>query len=154
MSEFLCKNQDKTIKDAIEILQVRLDAKRCEPLLNSYSTLKDFLVLKFSELSTEHFAIIYQDADLRYIKQETLFMGSSNCCSVYPKEIVKNALLNNASAIVIVHNHPGGRTMPSDSDISLTKEISSILKIVDISVTDHIVVSGSSTFSFHEQGIL
>ena len=83
-----------------------------------------------------------------------MFRGTVTQTSVYPREVVRDALRLNSSAVVLVHNHPSGVPEPSLADESLTKTLSSALALVDVRVFDHFVVGGSSIVSFAERGLL
>ena len=81
--------------------------------------------------------------------------GTVNQAAVYPREILKNALLTGASAIILCHNHPDGHPKPSDADLTLTRTIKEACKLFDVLLHDHIVLgSESAVFSFREEGIL
>ncbi|HCD06430.1 MAG TPA: hypothetical protein DEQ60_14015, partial [Methylophaga sp.] len=72
--------------------------------------------------------------------------------SVYPREVVKQALKYNAAAVIFAHNHPSGVAEPSQSDIQITKRLRSALELVDIRVLDHIIVGDAETTSLAELG--
>ena len=80
--------------------------------------------------------------------------GTVNQAVVYPREIIRHALLIGSSCIILVHNHPSGHPRPSDADIRLTKAIHDIAKMLDILVHDHIIIGGERFFSFREEGIM
>lgn len=73
---------------------------------------------------------------------------------VYPREVVKRALELNASAIILVHNHPSGDPMPSADDITMTQKIAETAKPLGIAIHDHIVVGKGSHASFRSLGLL
>lgn len=74
--------------------------------------------------------------------------------SVYPREVVKAALKQNAAAVILAHNHPSGVAEPSKSDELLTHSLKQTLALIDVWVLDHFVVAGSSIVSFAEMGLL
>ena len=74
--------------------------------------------------------------------------------SVYPREVVKTALAHNAGGVILAHNHPSGMAEPSVADRMLTKTLKETLAVVDVKLLDHIIVAGSNTWSFAEQGLL
>lgn len=80
--------------------------------------------------------------------------GTTNQAVVYPREIIKHALLSGANALVLIHNHPSGEIRPSDYDIRLTKTIYEIAKSLDVLVHDHIIIGGDKWFSFREEGLM
>jgi DNA repair protein RadC len=83
-----------------------------------------------------------------------LFRGTINEASVYPREVVKEALRFNAAAVIFSHNHPSGSPEPSQADKLLTRRLKEGLALVDVRTLDHIVVGGKTTTSFSERGLL
>jgi DNA repair protein RadC len=80
--------------------------------------------------------------------------GTINHTPVYPREILSRALALNASAVILVHNHPSGDPKPSEADIKLTDELRKILKVSDITVYDHIIIGGQGIYSFRQNGLM
>ena len=72
--------------------------------------------------------------------------------SVYPREVVKEALARNAASVMLAHNHPSGSPEPSESDLLLTRALVQALALVDIRILDHFVVAGQQVHSFAEHG--
>ena len=105
-------------------------------------------------LDHERFGIIYLDKRHRVIKIEILFRGTIDGASVYPREVVKACLRENAAAVVLFHNHPSGVAEPSHADEAITDAISAALKLVDVRVIDHIIIAGTTAVSLAEQGKL
>ena len=102
----------------------------------------------------ELFKVIFLDSNNMILKDEVMQHGSTNIIMVYPKEIVKRAVLVDATAVIIVHNHPSGKPKPSKSDIVITKNITTALNIFNIVLHDHIIISKHSYFSFNEHDII
>lgn len=90
--------------------------------------------------SREQFGCLLLDQQNQMIKFKILFQGTINQAVVYPREIVKYALINNAAAAIITHNHPSGDTKPSEADKHLTQEIFKALKLLEIRLLDHIII--------------
>ena len=84
---------------------------------------------------------------------EELFRGTLTQTSVYPREVVKEALAHGAVSVILAHNHPSGSTIPSLSDRGLTQRIKRAFAVFDIHVLDHLLV-GKSILSFAEFGLL
>lgn len=122
--------------------------------LNSPENVKKYLQLLIGSKPFESFAVLFLDVKLRLIECEELFRGSLTNARVYPREVIKRALHHNAASVILAHNHPSGQIDPSQSDISLTKELKKALCMVEINVLDHIVVAENLTYSFAEHGIL
>jgi DNA repair protein RadC len=104
--------------------------------------------------TVEEFTIAYLNASNRLIKTVTAFKGTINETAIFPREIVKQALLNNAAAVVLAHNHPGESSKPSQADISATKNLKAALDTVNVKVLDHIIVCGDHFTSLAELGLL
>ena len=85
---------------------------------------------------------------------EELFRGTIDSASVYPREVVKQALACNAAAVILVHNHPSGDPEPSDADRRITQRLTEALGLVEIRIIDHIVVGTEGCSSFAELGYL
>jgi DNA repair protein RadC len=133
-------------------MKARLQAQGCK--LSGPRTVKEYLKLKLAELKVETFGILLLDAQNCLIKDATLFIGSIAHCSIYPREIVKESLMNHAISVVIYHNHPSGNEGPSSEDMRCTKKIKAALELIDVRLVDHIIIGGFKTFSFVEEGLL
>jgi len=102
----------------------------------------------------EVFGVLLLDQQHRVIRYQELFQGTINQASVYSREVVKVALLNNAAAVILVHNHPSGDPNPSMADKSLTKAIEEALGLIDIRTLDHLVVASEGYRSLAQMGWL
>ena len=100
------------------------------------------------------FGVIHLDAQNRVIDYVEMFRGTVSQTSVYPREVVKEALARNSAALLLVHNHPSGAAEPSRADEMLTQTLKSALALVDVRVLDHLIVAGSAILSFAERGLL
>lgn len=123
--------------------------------LTSPQAVRDWLRLSLGGLQHEVFVALWLDAQNRLISTEELFRGTLTQTSVYPREVVKRALANNAGAVILAHNHPSGVTDPSSADIALTSTLKQALALIEVKVLDHFVVaSGISPLSFAERGLI
>jgi DNA repair protein RadC len=120
-------------------------------LLTSPTLVRDYLKLKIGSLEHEVFSVIYLNSENRVLSFETPFRGTINAASVYPREVVKRALVLNAAAVIFSHNHPSGASEPSQADIEVTDRLKSSLELIDVRVLDHLVV-GETVTSFVERG--
>jgi DNA repair protein RadC len=102
----------------------------------------------------EVFACLFLDNQLQLIEFEELFFGTINRSDVHPRELVKRALFHNAAAVIVAHNHPSGIAEPSQSDISITKQLQTALNLVDVRLLDHIIVGDAHTVSLAQAGHL
>ncbi len=115
-------------------------------------TTQRYLKQRLRPYAFEVFACLFLDNQHRLIHFEELFRGTIDGASVYPREIVKQALAHNAAAVILAHNHPSGVAEPSQADIQITRRIQSALQLVDIRVLDHIIVGDGETTSLAQQG--
>ena len=113
----------------------------------------------FSHLQTllqhheyEVFALLLLDSKHRVIGFRELFRGTLDGASVYPQEVVKIALEHNASAVILVHNHPSGDPEPSQADRKLTTTLKDALNMVGTRILDHVVVGYEGCVSLAERG--
>ncbi len=102
----------------------------------------------------EKFIAIYLNTTNRIIAYEDLATGTVNKAIVYPREVVKGAILANASSVILVHNHPSDDLNPSDDDILLTTFVFQACKVLDIKVMDHLIVGKKDYYSFSQEGDL
>ncbi len=114
---------------------------------------KQYLTCQLGAYEREVFAVMLLDNQHQLIEFKELFQGTIDSASVYPREVVKEALKVNASAIVLAHNHPSGIAEPSQADKRITERLKDALALVDIRVLDHIV-AGRECVSFAERGLL
>jgi DNA repair protein RadC len=124
------------------------------PVFDTPERVRQFLLLHMSALPHEEFAVLFLDAQHRLIEMKTLFRGTLSQTSVYPREVVREALTLHAGAVVLAHNHPSGAAEPSRADELLTQTLKSALQLVDIRVLDHLVVGRGQVVSFCERGLL
>ena len=115
---------------------------------------KEYLVTKLAGFEHEVFAALFLDAKHQLIQYVEMFRGSIDSASVYPREVVKEALHCNAAAVIFAHNHPSGNPEPSQADKTLTQRLKEALMLVEVRSLDHIVVGGRQTVSFAERGLI
>ena len=123
-------------------------------LLSSPQLVRDYLRAQLRHRQRELFAVLWLDNQNRLIAYEELFQGTIDGASVYPREVVKQALARNAAAVILAHNHPSGVAEPSQADQRLTRRLQAALELVDIRVLDHLVVGEGEIVSFAERGLL
>lgn len=120
--------------------------------LNSPQAVKEYLRILFSSKRHEAFVVLFLDVKNRLIATRELFRGTLTHTSVYPREVVKEALGHNAASVMLAHNHPSGTPEPSDSDLLLTRALVQALALIDVRILDHFVVAGHLVHSFAEHG--
>ncbi|MRW92195.1 DNA repair protein RadC [Duganella sp. FT80W] len=122
--------------------------------LSSPRAVKEYLRTTFAGKPFESFHVLFLDVKNRLIDAKELFRGTLTHTSVYPREVVKEALARNAASVMLAHNHPSGTPEPSESDLLLTRALIQALALVDIRILDHFVVAGHQIHSFAEHGQL
>ncbi|HCZ00338.1 MAG: hypothetical protein A3D16_06060 [Rhodobacterales bacterium RIFCSPHIGHO2_02_FULL_62_130] len=124
------------------------------PLLSSWDALLDYCHTAMSHRETEQFRILFLDRKNVLIADEEQAKGTVDHVPVYPREVVKRALELNASAIILVHNHPSGDPTPSDADISMTHQVRDAAQVLGITLHDHLIIGKSRELSFRSNGYL
>ncbi|RAH37789.1 DNA repair protein RadC [Halomonas sp. SL1] len=114
----------------------------------------EYLQVLLQDYEHEVFSAVFLDSQHRVIRFEELFRGTIDSASVYPREVVKQALASNAAAVILVHNHPSGDPEPSDADRRITQRLQEALGLIDVRVIDHVVVAHDGCISFAERGWL
>lgn len=124
------------------------------PVLSSWDALLDYCHTAMSHRETEQFRILYLDRKNVLIADEEQAKGTVDHVPVYPREVVKRALELNASALILVHNHPSGDPTPSQADISMTAQVQDAARVLGLVVHDHLIIGKSRELSFRTEGYL
>ncbi|UYG08156.1 RadC family protein [Halomonas sp. M4R1S46] len=122
--------------------------------LTSPGLVRSYLASRLRHLGHEEFAALFLDSQHRVIRYESLFRGTLDSASVYPREVARRALELGAGAIIFAHNHPSGVAEPSDADRRITARLREALGLFEIRVLDHFVVGDGEVVSFAERGLL
>jgi len=109
-------------------------------VLSSWSSVLDYCRAAMAFADKEQFRVLFLDKRNQLIADEVQGVGTVDHTPVYPREVVKRALELSATAVILVHNHPGGDPTPSQADIEMTRVIIEVAKPLGISVHDHIIV--------------
>ncbi|WP_325166417.1 RadC family protein [Thermohalobaculum xanthum] len=123
-------------------------------VITSWAQLMDYCKTAMAHRETEQFRILFLDRKNALIADEEQARGTVDHVPVYPREVVKRALELNASALILVHNHPSGDPTPSQADIDMTRQIERAAKAVGLVVHDHVVVGMARDASFRALGLL
>ncbi len=143
------------IQAALEIGRRHLEQElRRGSALNSPQDTQSYLRACLRDRPYEVFGCLYLDNRHRVLAFEELFRGTLNGTAVYPREVVRHALVRNAAAVILVHNHPSGVADPSRADEALTQRLKEALSLVDIRVLDHLVIGDRDVVSFCDRGLL
>ncbi len=140
----------------VEAAALRLSRTRIigKPALSSWSALLDYCHSAMSRCEIEEFRVLFLDRKNVLIADEVQSEGTVDHAPVYPREIVKRALVLNASALILVHNHPSGDPEPSRADIAMTREIIAAAAALKIQVHDHLVIGRAGHASFKSLGLI
>lgn len=125
-----------------------------KPLLSSWDALLDYCHTTMAHRETEQFRVLFLDRKNTLIADEAQAKGTVDHVPVYPREVVKRALELNASALILVHNHPSGDPTPSQADITMTHQIKDACEVLGIILHDHLIVGKSRELSFRATGYL
>jgi DNA repair protein RadC len=134
----------------IEAVAQRMARSRVmhRPVLSSWDALLDYCHTAMAHRETEQFRILFLDRKNVLIADEEQSQGTVDHVPVYPREVVKRALELNASALILVHNHPSGDPTPSEADIAMTAQIQEAAAVLGITLHDHLIVGKSREVSF------
>lgn len=121
-------------------------------VLSSWVALLDYCQTRMAHLDVEQFRILYLDRKNVLIADEAQGKGTVDHVPVYPREIVKRALELNASAIILVHNHPSGDPTPSPEDIAMTKSVQRACDALEVVLHDHLIIGKSDHVSLRAEG--
>jgi DNA repair protein RadC len=130
------------------------EKSRDHPVLGSSAVVQDYLKLMIGTRPYEVFVCLFLDVRNRLIHAEETSRGTLTQATVYPREIVRQALSLNAAALIVAHNHPSGSVQPSAADRRLTRILCDALALIDVKLLDHFIVASNTTFSFAERGWL
>jgi DNA repair protein RadC len=124
------------------------------PLLNNWDRLMEYLTAAMAREQVEQFRVLFMDTRNRLLADEAQARGTVNHTPVYPREVVKRALELQATAIILVHNHPSGDPTPSRDDIEMTREVKQAASALSIVLHDHVIVGNGRWLSFRREGLL
>lgn len=113
------------------------------PVLADWESMLDYAQMMYAGETVEKLRILFLNQKLQLMHTEIHQTGTINHVPIYPREVLKRALNLNASAIIMMHNHPSGDPVPSDDDIVATKEIEKMLKTIPIRLLDHLIIGQS-----------
>ena len=129
----------------------RARSKRGKMLFKAAKAMRGYLAMRLLSQERETFGVVLLDVRNQLLGIEELFFGSIDRASVYPREVLKACLRYNAGGAVLYHNHPSGVPEPSETDVSITTRLMSVLNEIDVKVLDHVVVGGLAQVSMAER---
>lgn len=124
------------------------------PVISDFDAMVDYCRSAMAYQTVEEFRIIFLNSKLYVIGEEIQQRGTVDQVAIRPREVIKSAMMHGASAMILVHNHPSGIVTPSKADMEITKRIKEAAEAVSIRLFDHLIISKSSVYSFHNQGFV
>lgn len=123
-------------------------------VISSWDALLDYCHTTMAHRDVEQFRVLYLDRKNVLIADEAQAQGTVDHVPVYPREVAKRALVLNASALILVHNHPSGDPTPSQSDIDMTGQVDAACQALGLTLHDHLIIGKSREVSFRATGLL
>lgn len=143
------------MKAAIEIGKRFLKEKSLSKIKIKFSKdIVDYFIPYLRDMKKEIFKVVLLDGKNKIIKDVTLSEGTLTKSIVHPREVIKEAVIESAAALMLIHNHPSGDPHPSPDDIEVTNRIISACELVGIRVLDHIIIGDNNYFSFFNEGLI
>lgn len=144
--------EQEAINKALDILGRRV--RDSALAMTDPNTAGQYAQLRLGSREQEVFACIWLDARHRVIECDELFFGTVDGAEVHPREVVRRALQRNAAAVILAHNHPSGSLDPSAADRAVTTRLKEALRLIDVRVLDHFIVSEAGFTSMARLGQL
>jgi DNA repair protein RadC len=138
--------------ELVRRIQSRKDADR--PLFKRSSDVAGHYLPLMRDLRKEVFKVLLLNRANRFIKEVSISEGTLDASVVHPRDVFKEALLEPAAAIILIHNHPSGNPSPSDEDLRITKQLVEAGRLLGIKVYDHIILAGESYRSLADEGLI
>ena len=122
--------------------------------INDSKALFDYLYHSIGDKNREFFKVIFLDSKNQVIAADTLSEGTLTASSVYPREVIQQALRHDAAALIFAHNHPSGDPKPSSEDVAITRQLVFACKAMGLVAHEHIVIGDNRYYSFADQGYI
>jgi len=125
-----------------------------QPVLANWDRLMEYLNAELAREPVEQFRVLFLDARNRLLADEAQAHGTVNHTPVYPREVVKRALELQATALILVHNHPSGDPTPSREDVEMTQQVQQAARALSIALHDHVIIGNGRWLSFRREGLI
>lgn len=139
--------------EAISLRSLRTAALD-RPVLSGWQALTDYLHASMAHRLTEEFRVVFLNNRNMLMRDEAMHQGTVSATAAYPREIIRRALELQASALILVHNHPSGDPQPSRDDIQLTRAIIEAGRPLELTVHDHVIIGRGGQVSMRAQGLI
>lgn len=124
------------------------------PQIKTPNDVAEIYGAELRDIKQEEFRVVCLSSSNRVIQAKTITRGLLNSSLTHPREVFREAILENAASVILLHNHPSGNLEPSREDIQITKQLVEAGKIIGIAVHDHIIIAGDGFTSMMERGLL
>jgi DNA repair protein RadC len=125
-----------------------------KPIIRQPTDVFEYFRDQMSLLPKEVFRVVTLDTKNRIIKDQTVSEGTLNASIVHPRDVFRVAVVNSAASLILLHNHPSGDPMPSQEDITITRRLAEVGKLMEIPVLDHLIIGGGPFVSLKEMNLL
>lgn len=136
------------------VRRIQSEEKRDRPLFKRSSDVKDRYLPLMRDLRKEVFKVLLLNRANRLIKEVTISEGTLDASIVHPREVFREALLESAAGVILLHNHPSGNPAPSEEDLRITKQLVEAGRVMGIKVYDHIILAGDQYRSLADEGLI
>lgn len=134
--------------------RVAIFSGETKPIIRQPTDLFDYFRDQMSLLTKEVFRVVALDTKNRIIKEQIVSEGTLNASIVHPRDVFRFAVIQSAASIILLHNHPSGDPTPSQEDLSITKRLVEVGKVMDIQILDHIIIAGGNFMSMKDMRLL
>ena len=124
------------------------------PVMSNWDRVSNYLQGAMAHIPREQFRVLFLDRKNALLADEVLSEGTIDEAAIYPREVVRRALELDATALILVHNHPSGDPSPSRADVTMTKHLVDACGRIGIKIHDHIIVGRTGQASFRELGLI
>jgi DNA repair protein RadC len=144
-----------TLSAAFELVRrIQSHKDTNKPSFKRSSDVANYYLPLMSDLRKEVFKVLLLNRANRLIKEVLISEGTLDASIVHPRDIFREALLEPASGIILIHNHPSGNPTPSEEDLRITKQLVEAGRLLGIKVLDHIILAGESHRSLADEGLI
>ncbi len=134
--------------------RVAMFSGNSKPIIRQPTDVFDYFRDQMSLLTKEVFRVVVLDTKNRVVKEQVISEGTLNASIVHPRDVFRIAVVHSAASVILLHNHPSGDPTPSQEDVSITKRLVEVGKIMEITVLDHIIIGGGKFISMKELRLL
>ncbi len=136
------------------VRRVQSQKKRDRPFFKKSRDVADRYLPLMKDLRKEMFRLLLLSRANRLIKEVTLSEGTLDASLVHPREVFREALLESAAGVILLHNHPSGNPTPSEEDLRITRQLVEAGKVMGIKVLDHLILAGDDYRSLADEGLI